>query len=213
MSVGGMERSFLLYDPPGARALVIALHPLNWTAADFASYIGFDRLAAADGFRVVYPQGLSNAWNAGYCCPAFHPAAVDDTAFLQQLMVSQRNPGWKVFLLGFSNGAMLAFHMACVDPHDITALGTIGSDGEQCAVDPPLPAVLHFQGTADTLTGNRLWQDTPGGWVNTGRRATDWWRDLGASVRLVSVPGKGHDWYRHDPDASAEMAEFFRKRA
>jgi polyhydroxybutyrate depolymerase len=209
MATSDGERAYWVFTPPHPRALVVALHALNWTAEDFAAYTGFDRVAATDGFVVVYPQGLNKAWNAGYCCPAFHTAAVDDGAFLSSLIATFTQPGWKVFLLGFSNGAMMAYSLACQIPHSIAALGVVGSDGEACSPAAPLPAILHFQGTSDTVTGNRAWARVGEGWVKEPVTATTWWAHLGADVRLVRVQNGIHDWYRHDPDASALIGAFF----
>lgn len=205
-------RSYWTYVPPEPRALVVALHPLNWTAPDFASYTRFDVEAEANGFEVIYPSGLHKAWNAGYCCPAFDPASVDDVGFISGLIKSSAQPSWKVFMLGFSNGAMMAYRMACALPHVIAAIGVVGSDAEMCSPPPPLPAILQFQGTDDTLTGNRLWTENDGHWLRVEGTGTAWWSGLGADVKLVSVRGGRHDWYRHNPDASAEFAKFFRAR-
>jgi poly(3-hydroxybutyrate) depolymerase len=212
MNTADGQRTYWTFEPASPRALVVALHPLSWTATDFDAYIGFDGYAASQGYRVLYPQGLRKAWNAGYCCPAFNTGKVDDGAFLTALIAASTEPGWKVFLLGFSNGAMMAYRMACLLPHVISAIGVVGSDGEQCSPAPPLPAVLHFQGTADDETGNRLWVSRDGKWINAGIKATDWWTSLGADVHLVRVSGGIHDWYHHDPDASAEIAQFFAQR-
>ena len=210
MATADGTRTYFVFEPSRPRALVIALHALSWTAEDFAAYTGFDHVASADGFVVVYPQGLNKAWNAGYCCPAFHAAPTDDVGFLRDLVGKLAQPGWKVFLLGFSNGAMMAYDLACRIPGEIAAIGVVGSDGEACSPAGPLPAILHFQGTSDNVTGDRAWALSDGDrWVNTGITATTWWSRLGADVRLVRVKNGIHDWYRHDPDATAEIGAFF----
>lgn len=208
LSAGGLERHYRLFDPGGARGLVIALHPQGENGDDFAAHTRFDLQAARYRLLALYPDGLDRAWNAGYCCPAFHPRAVDDVALLRGLLGRFKRPGWPVFLTGFSNGGMLAYRAAC-EIEGITAVGVVGTDGERCSPPRPLPAVIHLQGTGDRLTGNRLWEEVGGAWVNTGITATTYWRGLGAEVELVEVRGGGHDWYRRSPDASAEIATFF----
>ena len=198
-----------VFDPPGARALVIALHGAGGSGEGFARETGFDAEAARAGFRAVYPDGSEHDWNAGFCCPFGSPPSVDDVAFLGSVIDAEAKPGWKVFVLGFSNGGMMAYRLACDIPARITAIGVVGSDSEECAPQPPLPAILHLQGTADQLTGNRVWGRRGGQWVNTEPSATARWKRLGAEVTLVSVPGGKHEWYRSHPDASRQIAGFF----
>src|SRR5450830_667272 len=61
----GDTRSYDLHVPPqydGKTPLpiVFALHPFNGGAATFANVTGFNKEADANGFIVVYPQGLEN---------------------------------------------------------------------------------------------------------------------------------------------------------
>ncbi len=122
-------------------------------------------------------------------------------------------PGLPVFVAGFSNGGMMAYRLACRVPGRLTAIGVVGADSEECAPKPPLPAIIQLQGTADQLTGDRVWGLRGGQWVNTEPSATARWQRLGAQVTLVSVPGGEHTWYRSNPDASREIAEYFFRRS
>lgn len=203
-------RSYRLYDPGTWRALVVALHPLNGTAADFEAYTHFDEQGRRNGFRVVYPQGLKEAWNAGYCCPAFRPYAVDDVGFIRAILAEVDPVGKPVFVLGFSNGAMAAYRLACAGLPNLKALAVAGSDAERCSPAPPLPAILQFQGTSDTFTGNRLWALAGDQWQRQPGTGTGYWASLGAEVKLVAVQGGSHEWYQHNPDASLVAAAFFR---
>ncbi len=210
-------RTYRMFDPGDARALVIALHPLGSNGDDMAAYTRFDAQAVHYHFVVVYPDGLKGAWNAGFCCPPFHAGSVDDAGFLTQVIDLLAQPGWKVFVIGLSNGAMMAYRLACNLQQRISAIGLIASDTEACSPRPPLPAILQFQGTSDHYTGNRTWSLHDGTWMRLPMTATTYWQRLGAEVRLVRVDGGNDQWYRptrlhHLPDASAEMARFFARR-
>jgi poly(3-hydroxybutyrate) depolymerase len=187
---------------------VIVLHGLGGGGDQMALYTGFDLYAQRDHFRAVYPDGIDHAWNAAFCCPFGAPAQHDDVGFLVALADRLGKPGWPVFVTGFSNGGMMAYRMACDVPQRLVAIAVVATDSEECAPSGTLPAILHIQGTADPLTGNRVWGIRDGHWVNTEPSATDRWQKLGARVRLVSVAGGGHVWYHAAPDASAEVAEF-----
>lgn len=200
------DRAARVYDPGLTQALVIVLHGLGGTGDGFARTTGFDDQAAKHDWLAVYPDGKDKEWNAGFCCPFAAPPQVDDVAFMVALIDRFAKPGWKVFVTGFSNGGMMAYRLACDLPQQITAIGVVGADSEECSPRPPLPAILHMQGTADKLTGNRVWGLRSGQWVNTEPSATARWQQLGAKVTLVSVPGGDHRWY---PDASQKVGDFF----
>lgn len=208
------DRSYRIYDPPGARALLIALHGFHGTANTFETLTGFDQIAVQDGFRVVYPDGFHNSWDAGFCCGDAASTSVDDVAFLSALILRERPPSAIVFMAGFSNGAFMAYRMACRAPGLLTAIAVVGEDSEECTpagspTGSPLPAILAIQGTADDKTGNRVWGFRNGAWTNTEPSATGRWKKLGAAVTLVSVPGGIHEWYRSKPDATVRAADFF----
>jgi polyhydroxybutyrate depolymerase len=69
---GGLERTFRLYVPPShdrtrPAPLVIALHGGGGTGAVMEQLTagGLNRLAAREGFVVVYPDGVERHWNDG----------------------------------------------------------------------------------------------------------------------------------------------------
>ncbi len=174
---------------------------------------GFDAQAAKHHFLVVYPDSYDNMWNAGFCCPFASPPRSDDVAYITALVDRLAKPGWKVFVMGFSNGGMMAYRLACQKPQLLTAIAVSGADSEECSPKGPLPAILHFQGTADQNSGNRVWALRNGQWVNTEPSATARWQRLGANAKLVTVEGGGHSWFRNHPDATEEIGTFFAQRS
>jgi poly(3-hydroxybutyrate) depolymerase len=131
-------RTYLLHAPACAapcaqRPLVLVLHGLGETAAQAEALTNFDHYADTDGFVVAYPQALAtnldkSAWNAGtasgptQCCAA---ATADDVTWLAGLprAISRRVPIdlRRVYLAGFSNGAMMAWTEACERPNVFAA--------------------------------------------------------------------------------------------
>lgn len=206
------SRTARVFDPGHARAILIALHGSGGSGEAFERTTGFDAEASRLRVLAVYPDGIGHVWNAGFCCPFGAPPANDDVAFLSSLIDRLAKPGWKVFVAGFSNGGMMAYRLACDVPAAVTAIAVVGADSEECAPKPPLPAIIHLQGTADELTGNRVWGRRDGRWVNTEPSATARWKRLGADVTLVTVPGGTHAWYRSEPDATKVAAAFFAAR-
>lgn len=118
----GLERSYRLYVPSGTKAdsslaMVVALHGGLGSADQFADNSRFEDLAKADGFIVVFPDGVDRTWNAGACCGPAVRKDIDDVGFLAALIehlgatlpMNQE----RVFVTGHSNGAMMAFRFAC----------------------------------------------------------------------------------------------------
>lgn len=103
------------YDGHTPCPLVVALHWATGSSAQMAAATGFDTLAERTGWIVAYPDSLpgERTWNAGYCCGQAATDGIDDVAFLRALLVDLQShlaidPS-RIFLTGFSNGAMLAY--------------------------------------------------------------------------------------------------------
>ncbi|MCL9760848.1 PHB depolymerase family esterase [Frankia sp. AiPa1] len=141
-----------------ARPLVIMLHGFLNTAEELRQVSGADSFADAHGFAVAYGVGVDEAWNAGGCCGE---ATTDDVAYVRQIVadVARHTPvdRSRIYVWGFSNGAMLAARVACQAPGLVAAVGMVGG---QALVSCPRVRVnlVHIHGTADTTVPWR------GGW-------------------------------------------------
>ncbi len=165
----GRERTYRLYVPPVVAAtmskagtgaalvpLVVALHGGLGTPDQFAGATGIEALAAREGFVVVHPAGVSRTWNAGRCCGPAVTADVDDVGFLAALVadLSQRLPidPARVFAIGHSNGAMMAWRAAC-DRADVFAAvvvvaGSLETTDGRCTASRGV-SLLAIHGDAD----------------------------------------------------------------
>lgn len=164
----GRRRHYRLYVPSTIRAgqavpLVVALHGGLGSSEQFAANSGFDELAESNGFIVVYPDGVRavpdrpglQTWNGGYCCGPAARKNVDDVGFIRFLidLVEERfsiDPN-RVFATGHSNGAIMAYRLACELADRIVAIGVqAGSLGvDDCRPSEPV-SVLHLHGLADS---------------------------------------------------------------
>jgi polyhydroxybutyrate depolymerase len=164
---GGRWRGYRLYVPAsledGSEApLLIALHGGGGSAEQFERTAGLDGLAESNRFLVVYPDGVGSGpngarlrtWNAGTCCGAAAEQQVDDVGFVDRLITAvstaQRVDGRRVFAMGHSNGAMLAYRLACELSERVAA---VALQAGSLAIDdcrPPVPvSLLHLHGTGD----------------------------------------------------------------
>ncbi|MCE9622672.1 MAG: phospholipase [Actinomycetia bacterium] len=162
----GRTRTYHLYIPSalpaGAVPLLIALHGGTGWGTQFQRNSGFDELAEANGFLVVFPDGLGlgdnadqfRTWNGGYCCGTAMKQDVDDVGFINALIdaiVGEFDvDANRVFAAGHSNGGIMSYRLACELSDRIVAIGLqAGSLGiDECAPSQPV-SVLHLHGTAD----------------------------------------------------------------
>jgi polyhydroxybutyrate depolymerase len=157
----GNTRSYILHVPPQYDGktplpLVFALHPFDGNAATFAKATGFSEKADAEGFFVVYPQGLENSWNAGFCCRPSSQHIYDDAGFIKTLLAKLKSDltvnDSRVYVVGDSNGGMMAYRLACDFSEDFAAIAAVSATSvvEQCNATGPV-SVLAVHGTADTV--------------------------------------------------------------
>jgi polyhydroxybutyrate depolymerase len=149
----------------------------------------------------VYPNGygflgLLRHWNAGHCCGRGRRLGLDDVGFLDSVLddVARRvdiDPG-RVYVVGESNGAMLAYLYASVRSDRVAGvgavIGTIGSaavDGPVAHVpvpENPVPVVI-VHGTADASIpfhgGPSDGKESPV-WSSVSESARFWVRHNGA---------------------------------
>jgi polyhydroxybutyrate depolymerase len=163
----GIKRTFLVHVPPGYNGkkkmpLVVMLHG---GGGNYKLAVKMSRLsekADREGFIVAYPNGVGRfgafirAWNGGDCCGYPMAHHVDDVAFLSSLIDVVENefsiePS-KVYLAGFSNGAMLAYEAACSWlAGRLAAVAVVSGSMTGREPKPPAPVpLIIFHGTKDT---------------------------------------------------------------
>ncbi|HXQ51349.1 MAG TPA: PHB depolymerase family esterase [Stellaceae bacterium] len=241
ISVRGEGRTYLLHAAKATRSaapVVLSFHGLGSTAAQEELLTGFSAMAEREGFVAVYPEGERRLWHA------FGQSSVDvdfARAILDELARSLPIDRRRVFATGISNGAQMAWRLACNMPREIAAVGLVaGGYPHVCGEDRP-PAIL-FHGTADRLLpyGGRAGQmkvrDFAAGWAavpgcrtdpargdvvyRNGDATGERWRCGRHEAVLYTLDGKGHSWpgsrmpariTSRDVDASAVMGRFFRE--
>jgi len=157
---GALDRGYRLYVPAAVAAsaakvpLVVALHGGLGTPEQFAAASRFEALADAEHFIVVFPAGVERTWNGGACCRPASALRVDDTGFLaaliEQLQAALPVDSGRVLVTGHSNGAIMAFRLACERPDVVDAVVPVAGSLEidRCQPSRAVP-LLDIHGDAD----------------------------------------------------------------
>jgi polyhydroxybutyrate depolymerase len=151
-------RSAILLPAGQPRApTVIVLHGALISAEYTMSWYGFAEAAKRQGFAAVFPRGIDLLWNDGR--DAVWTSGADDVDFLkrvvQQLVARGTADPARLYLVGVSNGGMLALRMLCEASELFAGAGTIIASmptvvGARCRPRQPVPVIL-FNGTVDPV--------------------------------------------------------------
>lgn len=228
LASGGRQRTFAVHRPAAAAPasgypLVLMLHGGFGSGAQAEAAYGWDRQADAAGFLVAYPDGVNRAWDAGGgCCGLPGRQGVDDVAFLEAVVarIGAEAPvdPTRIYATGMSNGAIMAYRLACESDLFAAVAPVAGNQLVDCA-DAGKASVLHIHGADDTrvrLDGSRgegvaqisgppvagvveEWRvrDSCGAFeTSTQGLVTTSVADCrqGRAVELVVVAGAGHQW-------------------
>lgn len=173
INVNGVTRQYLLFIPTTYSAgkpmpLLVALHGGMGNAYQFMHETGFNSIAEKEGFIVVYPDGLGllpdsyHMWNSGTIEPALKKG-YQDVAFIEAL-IAHLESGYsinssRIYIMGHSNGAMMAYRMAGEDSGAFAAVASVaGTVGGKPTPDSPLytipdpgsaVSVIEFHGLQD----------------------------------------------------------------
>jgi pimeloyl-ACP methyl ester carboxylesterase len=102
---------------------MIALHGRTWTASSFRELSQLDQVADSKNFIIAYPDGEGTMWNAGNCCSTI---GTDDVTLISGMIDSITSKynidKTRVWVLGWSNGAMMAYRAACEISEKVTAI-------------------------------------------------------------------------------------------
>lgn len=157
------------YKPDAKPPLVLMLHGAGGNGSDALVQDGWAAKADKEGFVVVAPDGLPALprlpanfrgnpplWNSGQLRSGSPRAAIDDVAYIRQLLDALKEKApydeSRVFCTGHSNGGGMTFRLAAELSERFAAIGTVA--GMMALEDPkprkPLPT-LYILGAKDPL--------------------------------------------------------------
>jgi polyhydroxybutyrate depolymerase len=220
MKAGGDSGGYILelptrYDGRTAMPVVLDLHGYGVSAADMLKITELGTIGNRDGFITVTPQVARHLpyWTTGF--------KSKDVAFLRgvisrvesTLCVDEN----RLFVTGYSNGAIMASVLACVDAAQVAAIAPVSgiANPANCSPSRPVPVVA-FHGTADPLlpyTGGLSAEAynlplPPGSKGNISRLLGN---NVPQSTTGPSVPKRTAAWATRDGCASTSTTRVFAK--
>ena len=160
-TVKGQDRRAVLVNAPAdgtKHPAVIVLHGGMGSAEVMRANTGFDAVARAEGFMVVYAEGTSfgegrHAWNTGFLVRRQVQDA-DDIAYfdtLIELLVREHGADPRqIFMTGGSNGGMMTFVYAVARPERLAAVAPVVASMFTFATTPSVPVpILIINGAKD----------------------------------------------------------------
>ena len=183
---------------PGA-PIVLCLHGRYGDGQQVRQQADLSRHVERCGLVAVYPDGLWRSWNAGPGSGDAKLNNVDDVGFLRQFVADLRSAlklrGGSVYAIGFSNGSMMAYRLACEGRGLLSGVCGIAATQSWDWKTKPVIRSLHIHGAKDRI------QPPEGGPAPDGYTAWSvaehaaWWdRVVGDSSALVTVDDGGHTW-------------------
>jgi polyhydroxybutyrate depolymerase len=157
---GRITRSYRVYRPTHVLPHPGLVIMLSGETSGFVQEIAthFDAQADRLGWLVVYPEILSEGWDAYGCCS--HQGA-SDVAFISsvidQLEATEHVDPNRVYVSGISRGGMMAYRLGCELPGKIAAIAPVEGNmadqnghvqGVACHPQHPV-SILAIHGTAD----------------------------------------------------------------
>jgi polyhydroxybutyrate depolymerase len=136
----GSLRSYRLHfpvggDPKTLKPLLVMLHGYGDSPLLSEIYTQFSSLADKQKFIVVYPYGTNGSedgnlsWNAGFCCALAMRNNTDDVGYINFLVdtLSRQYPidQNRIYIAGYSNGAMLAYRIIAEYPAKYAAVAAV----------------------------------------------------------------------------------------
>jgi polyhydroxybutyrate depolymerase len=128
VTVGDVKRSYEVIAPvkalPAKAPVIVFLAGISAATVSGANVVAGEikrddlvPYATSDQAEIVYPEPLYGSWNATGCCGAAAAKNVNDLGFLAAL-VAKVDPGHarQIDVVGYSNGARLAYRVACDNP-------------------------------------------------------------------------------------------------
>lgn len=200
LRVAGADRAVRVLVPASATGpapVLVVLHGMYQSVQASEQVQRWGPVARRSGVVLVYGVGAHASWDAGTCCGRAAREHVDDLAYLDRVVevaasLHTADPR-RLFLTGFSNGAMMAYRYTCARRDRVAAvLAVSGTVTTSCRGRSDV-AVLAVHGAADRTVplAGTAWSPALG---TSLRPVSATARMFGPTISARVLPGFGHGW-------------------
>jgi polyhydroxybutyrate depolymerase len=218
IGTGDRDRHFTLVIPDGAQRgrplpTVVALHGGLMNGKSMRRIFGMDDLGQQDRFAVVYPDAVGRRWNDGVSGSG---DGADDVRFLRNLADHLVRQGVadpkRLYLIGMSNGGMMAYRVACQAPGIFAAYAAVianmpknVADGCRPGGGTPLIVINSTDDPVIPFEGGEVGRWARGEVLSTPETVEFWQRRNGCEGRSQEKPLPDKD----NSDGSTVIARQF----
>ena len=233
ITIEGMQpRTYYLNIPPKYTVgtpvpLLIGLHGLGGSAASFRDQSKLDVFTNDANVISVFPNGFGetvgtvNSWNAGTCCGLSQLSEINDVKLISVIIQNIKQlysiDSKNIWSIGFSNGGMMSYRLACELSDKITAIGVGAGSLMAGTCSPPNPvSLIHIHGglddkvpitgggglsatdstksfqlvnSANKCSGMTYFESSGTDKIEISATCAD-----GTEAKLVNYPNQGHEW-------------------
>lgn len=219
LKVDDTKRTYALYNESSdePRPLIIALHGFRDRSTWMGAYSGLHMLADDENFTLALPDGQRQSWNASFCCGWSLVNQADDAAFIKAMIdelkqshaIDERN----IYVLGFSNGGIMAQKLLAEYPDIFTAgaslMSGVGNQSEQLDISRATAPLLLINSSDDQYvplrgadTSRTDFQFTP-----AHQTADIWASHYSLSTKTVDETGQ-FTRYRWRSDTNRQLEQY-----
>ena len=232
ITYNGIVRQYIIHTPQGYDGtsklpLLLNFHGFGGQAGDYMSYTNMSSIADSENFILVYPQGTNldgySHWNADLNGDD-NKSDVDDLGFIEALVNKLYSENLidlnRVYAVGYSNGGMMSYALACYKSNLIAAIGSVSGYmiQKECTPSHPIP-LIKLHGTTDYYDGGADYNSVESVldfWINfnntnidpiinnindNGTSITSYKYENGnnnVSVEHYKIIDGGHVWFSND---------------
>ena len=206
----GLNREYLLYIPPNIDnrenlPVIFNFHGYLGQAEQFFNQTDLVEIANNNSVVLVYPQGSdlpvgASHWNAAPSSSSstsfVNKSSTDDIGFFKALLdeINQNNiiDLNRVYVIGYSNGGMFSYFLACNTENIIAAVGDVAGTMlnetfNSCNPSSPIP-ILKIHGTSDRVVSYNGYDE---GEFKSVEEVLDFWKSNNKSNTNESIENLG----------------------
>ena len=206
----GLNREYLLYIPPNIDnrenlPVIFNFHGYLGQAEQFFNQTDLVEIANNNSVVLVYPQGSdlpvgASHWNAAPSSSSstsfVNKSSTDDIGFFKALLdeINQNNiiDLNRVYVIGYSNGGMFSYFLACNTENIIAAVGDVAGTMlnetfNSCNPSSPIP-ILKIHGTSDRVVSYNGYDE---GEFKSVEEVLDFWKSNNKSNNNESIENLG----------------------